>query len=190
MKLALILLGAGNAKRFGENKLLLPVEGAPMGFHALRLFSNCEFAHRIYVTQASYETLWNEAKRLNYLVTVNRDPSRGVSSSIAIGLRVLAMQGGFLDDGVLFAVSDQPRLKESSVNRLIDAFIKDPTRIYALSHGDCVGNPVIFPQKLVTELMKLKGDVGGKQVIKNHQELLTPVEAESMEELDDIDEKK
>lgn len=189
MKLGLVLMGAGNARRFGEDKLLYEIDGCPMGVTALKRFAEVDFAHRVFVTRADADLLGNEAKERGYLVAVNRDPSRGVSSSIAVGLQVLTMQGGFLDDGVLFAVCDQPYLTKESVQKLIDAFAEDPSRIAALSFEGRAGNPVIFPQKLVPELMKLSGDVGGRQVMKKHPELIRLVEADAERELKDVDEK-
>ena len=189
MKLGLVLMGAGDAKRFGGNKLLYEIGGEAMGVTALKLFSGIDFAHRVFVTRADCEKLFSAAQNLGYLAAINKDPSRGVSSSIAVGLQVLTMQGGFLDDGVLFAVCDQPYLTKASVEALIETFARDPSRIAALSYQGKPGNPVIFPQKLVPELMKLAGDVGGRQVMAKHSDLIVLSEAASEKELLDIDRK-
>ena len=187
MNLSLILLGAGTGSRMGGGKLMREVEGKPMGLHALELFAGLPFARRIYVTCPDQDALREKAGELGYSVVINRAPERGIASSIMLGMQILVMQGGLLDTGVLFAVSDQPYLTEGSVRRLMDAFAAADDRICALSAGGETGNPVIFPGSLFTELMKLKGDTGGRQVMRAHPEMILPVEAADAKELKDID---
>jgi len=49
------------------------------------------------------------------------------------------------------------------------------------------GNPAVFPKSVFGELEALTGDVGGGAVIRRHPEMLTLEEAETKEELIDID---
>ena len=112
-----------------------------------------------------------------------------MASSLVLGLAALT---GKKDEpnGILFGVSDQPFLTMASLEALVDAFSRQPDRICCLSEGNRRGNPVIFPKALFFELSQLKGDVGGRQVIRRHPELVLSVEAASSGELDDIDERK
>ena len=50
MKLACLVTAAGSGSRFGEDKLLLPIAGQPMGVHALEVLSKASFALRVLVT--------------------------------------------------------------------------------------------------------------------------------------------
>ena len=185
-EVSLILLGAGSGRRFGSDKLTAPLDGIPVGMYALETFVLVPFARRIYVTRPDHETLWEKARALGYGIVMNRDPDRGISSSIRLGLHVLAAMGA-ADGGLLFAVSDQPRLRADSVRRMIDAFRETPDRIVRLAKDGREGNPVLFPASLCGELMRLEGDTGGKQVIERHRGLVRTVEAGSAEELCDVD---
>ena len=182
---SLILLGAGSARRFGSDKLNAPLDGKPVGLHALGTLASVSFARRIYVTRPDHGSLWEAARALGYEIVMNRDPDRGIASSIRLGLYIWMASGG--GDGVLFAVSDQPRLRADSVRRMLDAFEEEPDRIIRLEKDGRAGNPVLFPASLCPDLMRLEGDTGGKQVIVRHPELVRAVEAESGAELFDVD---
>ena len=183
---SLILLGAGSAKRFGSNKLLEQLDGKPVGFYALEGYASLPFARRIYVSRADYAPLWERADALGYEVVMNRDPDRGIASSIRLGLHVWAA-GGMQGNGVLFGVSDQPWLRARSVERMLEAFRSAPDRIVRLEKDGREGNPVLFPVSLCAELMHLEGDVGGKRVLARYPGLVLPVEAEEEAELADCD---
>ena len=50
MKLACLLTAAGAGSRFGSDKLRLPVDGEPMGVHALKVLSEAPFDLRVLIT--------------------------------------------------------------------------------------------------------------------------------------------
>ena len=52
MKLACLLTAAGSGSRFGEDKLLLPFAGQPLGIHALNVLQDIHFDLRVLVTSA------------------------------------------------------------------------------------------------------------------------------------------
>ncbi len=189
MNLGCILLGAGNSVRFGENKLMYELGGKPMAFYALELHGRMEYAVRVLVTQPSFAALWEKAEQCGFRVAANRDPSRGIGSSVRIGMRVLLLSGA-RTDGVLFGVCDQPYVTSATLEKLIQTFTQNPDRIVALSFGGRRGNPVIFPAAYYAELMSVSGDTGGGQVVAKHPEALLLVEAASGNELADIDTKR
>ena len=94
MKLGLIMLAAGNSRRFGSNKLLYGIDGMPMYRHILLELKKVKAAleeqgHRceiIVVTQ--YEEIAQEAEKLGVRFLYNLHPDEGISSSLKIGLRV------------------------------------------------------------------------------------------------------
>ncbi len=185
MKIALVLTAAGSSKRFGSDKLAYPIDGKPMLLHALELYERlCDrFVSRTVVLKTGAQERRTVAERMGYRVAENPDPERGMASSVVIGTED-ALKGD--PDGILYAVGDQPRVSETTVDALLNAFHKDPTRIVAPVAKGRRGNPVLFPKELFPELLLLSGDVGGSQVIAKHRDLLETVEVPPSE-LDDID---
>ena len=185
MKIALVLTAAGSSKRFGGDKLAYPIDGKPMLLHALELYDRLSdrFVSRTVVLKTGARERRMAAERMEYRIIENPDPDRGMASSVVIGTEDAIKSD---PDGILYAVGDQPRVTETTVLKLLDAFAKDPTRIVAPIADGRRGNPVLFPKDLFGELLSLTGDVGGSQIIGRHPERLLTEEVPA-EELCDID---
>ena len=157
MKIGCIVMAAGNARRFGSNKLDARVEGKTLLRRALEAVPAACFDRVAVVTQYP----------------------RGMD--LALGMAHMQDM-----DGVMFQVSDQPLLRRDSVERLVEAFRRHPDRLAALAHDGVRGNPCLFPASLFPELTALEGDHGGSAVIRRHPDLLLLVEAPP-QELTDVD---
>lgn len=180
VQLGAVLMASGSARRFGENKLLHPVEGIPMIERAMGILPPEMFSKAVVVS--SYPEILRLAGRKGYTVIENPDPEQGQSVSVRLGTQALMDM-----DGILYAVCDQPWLRRGSVERLIEEFSAAPDMIWALSWAGRKGNPVLFPKKLFPELLAVNGDRGGGTVIRAHPGLLRLTEAGGPEELLDID---
>ena len=96
-------------------------------------------------------------------------------------------------------VADQPFLKKDTLCRLTASHTEAVKRetlpvISMLCCGDISGNPVIFTRDFLSELLMLKGDTGGKAVIKKAVSgdvkfFLNRVYTDDEKELHDIDTK-
>ena len=180
MKIGAVLMASGAAHRFGSNKLLHEVDGVPMIQRTMqavpaRLFDRAGVA-------SSYPEILSLAEQSGYLPIPNPSAAEGQSASIRLGLSALKDM-----DGVLFAVCDQPWLKQESVIRLRMDFSEHPGCICALGWQGRRGNPVIFPKAFFPDLLSLSGDQRGAALIRSHKELLRMVEVASASELRDVD---
>lgn len=182
--LSLIMLAAGNSRRFGSNKLLYEIDGVPMYLRTLkklqtaaREFKNCEI---IVVTQ--YEEIASKAQESGAQVLINPHPERGISSSMQIGL-VAAKESS----ACLFTVSDQPWLTAETIVNLVYKFQSEQKGMACTILNNKTGNPCIFSRKYYQELMKITGDKGGKQIINRHPDDVVYLEIKDARELVDID---
>ena len=187
MRLACLVTAAGSGSRFGMDKLMLPVSGQPMGIHALDTLRLDAFSLRVLVTSKDKGYLMDAAKERGFEVVINPAPERGMSSSVRLGTEYILTTGEY--DGILYAVADQPNLSASTVEKLIDAFEREPACIWAPEAEGKRGNPVIFPASLFPELVQISGDKGGRRVIAAHRDLLRTVQVPARE-LKDIDRKE
>lgn len=188
MKRCYILLAAGNSRRFGENKLFYPIDGKPMyqyGLEALRGAADDEVAIAV-VTQ--YERLEVEVHAYDSSVTVlqNAHPEYGISHSMQIGLQFAAAQAC---EYALFLVADQPYLQKETIANFVRNFLKSQKTLGCVCAQGRTGNPVIFGKAYWKELMELRGDRGGKAVLKRHLEEAFVYEVLA-KQLEDIDEKQ
>lgn len=179
MKIGCIVMAAGNARRFGSNKLDARVEGKTLLRCALEAVPASCFARVAVVTQ--YPQGMELSREMGFLPVENSRPDLGLSHTIALGMAHMQDM-----DAVLFQVSDQPLLRRDSVEQLVEVYRSHPDRLVALGHDGVRGNPCLFPAGLFPELLALEGDHGGSAVIRRHEDRLLLVEA-SPRELTDVD---
>lgn len=182
MKINLILLAAGNSRRFGSNKLLYPLEGKRMFEHVvdeLEKIPTNTFSERIVVTQ--YEEVSDYTKALGYTVVMNPDSSRGISSSLSLGLEQ------YEADAYIFVVADQPYLKQETILGLLQCFLQSDKNMGSVITGTTPGNPTIFSNYYRKELLQLTGDQGGRKVMKKYPDDVVYYYVEEEKELQDID---
>ena len=177
--LGCVVMAAGNARRFGENKLAAGVGGRSLILRALEAVPGDEFETVAVVTQ--YPEVMDLAERFRFLAVRNEHPDWGISHTIHLGLRALGDC-----DAACFLVSDQPLLRRESVRALAELWRARPDKIAALAHGGVRGNPCIFPARFFPELLSLTEGHGGNTVIRRHEEDLILWEVPE-EELTDVD---
>lgn len=179
LRIGCVIMAAGNASRFGSNKLAAVVDGKTLIEHALDAIPREEFARVTVVTQ--YDEVLLLAKRAGLEVLVNPFPEWGASHTVKLGTE--AMEDC---DAILFQVADQPLLRQESVRAEVEFFRAHPDRIVAMAHGGVRGNPCIFPARFFPELKSLEGDRGGSAVIRRHEEdvLLFDVPASELLDVD------
>ena len=186
VKLALIMLAAGNSRRFGSNKLMYEVDGVPMYQRTLRMLQKA--AERIpdsrivVVTQPQYSEIIDVVKETGAEVLFNPKPERGIASSMQIGLEIAKDA-----DACLFTVSDQPWLTAETIIALYDAFQSENKGMACTVWGEKTGNPCIFSKKYYRKLMEITGDKGGKQIIKRYPEDVTYLKISDEREQQDVD---
>ena len=179
MKLGCVVMAAGNARRFGENKLAALFRGKSLIRRTLEAVPGDVFDTVAVVTQ--YPEIAELAKEFHFAAIRNAHPDFGISHTIKLGLTELRDC-----DGVLFLVSDQPLLRRESVASLAELWKQQPDKIAALGHDGIRGNPCLFPARFFPELLELREDRGGNAVIRRHEDDLILLEVDGAE-LYDVD---
>lgn len=180
MAINLILLAAGNSKRFNGNKLLAIYKDKPIYMHIVEKVLDLKVNKIICVTQ--YEEIKEALLNTNINVVMNDNSSLGISSSIKLGINFDKNA-----DGYMFMVCDQPFISVQTLKSVIDNFINGDKGIVCVGCGDNKGNPVIFSKRYINELLSLEGDSGGKRILKGHLNDLNIVNVDNEIELIDID---
>lgn len=175
-----LVMAAGNARRFGDNKLAAKVRGKTLIERALDAIPQEGFSRVVVVTQyAEVEAL---AVERGFTVIWNRHPDWGISHTISLGTEELQKDC----DAICYMVSDQPLLRRESIAGALAFFRENSDHIVGLSHDGKRGNPCIFPRKFYGELIALREDHGGNTVIRAHEDALLLYEVDK-QELTDVD---
>lgn len=179
MNIGCVVMAAGDARRFGENKLAALFDGKTLIRRALEAVPSEEFSAVAVVTQ--YPEVEDLAAEFGFIPVRNPHPDWGISHTIRLGLEALGDC-----EAALFQVSDQPMLCRETVAAEVAFFREHPDKLVGLSHGGVRGNPCIFPAAYFPELLALTEDHGGSNVIRRHEEDLLLFEAPA-QELEDAD---
>ena len=189
MKLQIILLCAGNSKRFGsDNKLLYKINGKRMFEYSVDLSEKLKEYFKDEIDKIIVVSKYNEVK--NYIenkkmvYVENLKSEEGISSSLILGLKEYKKNKS---DYVMFMVCDQPYMKFFTLKNFLENFLNQSKGIGVLSFEERLGNPCVFSNKYVEELEKLSGDVGGKKIIKRNLDDTYYFEIFDEKELEDID---
>lgn len=195
----IIYMAAGNSRRFGSNKMFYELDGKPMYRHLLeRLIEIKDRYNKLksdsQVIDITVVTRYREI--LDYCACIpdchavlSPDSEKGISYTIKAGIMAVQEQKKTgMQDYYMFAVADQPYLKSQSVIKLIDKVLENKGNkrlVFSLCCGDAVGNPCVFHSSLISQLLSLEGDKGGRSVAKKHDCVYVDIADER--ELMDID---
>jgi molybdenum cofactor cytidylyltransferase len=178
-----VLLGAGESKRMGVNKLLLPWRRKSVLEHCFETLHQSKVQEVVIVLNLRNKEIVNLFQGLKVKIIVNPYSKRGMSTSIRKGLEAIHPRC----DGILIALGDQPFLKTRTINALIRAFDQGKGGIIIPSFQGRHGHPVIFHRRYRRELLNLKGDVGGRSIIERHPGDIRVVPIKSIGVVKDID---
>lgn len=177
MNLAVVVLAAGISHRFGApNKLLQEFHGEPLLCTVLRLAKTVPDAE--YWAVCSEETL-PLAEQAGFCTVVNPAPELGQSHSLRLGLRQCCHT-----DGCIFLTGDQPFVRPETLQNLIAAHAKEPSCIIGCNVGGRFRIPSLFPAGVYEELLRQNGDIGGREVMRAHPELVRLIPVEKWEYFD------
>lgn len=181
--IAAIVLAAGRSSRMGANKLLLPLDGHPLVWHAVS--GACASSADVVLV-----VLGNEAERVaaalppgRYQRVDNPRFADGLSTSLQAGLDALPDNVG----GALILLADMPFTSSATLEALLAAAREAPERIAAMNQGGRPTPPVYWPRALFRELQTIHGDEGGRSLLMRAPEAVRLVEPAQTDESLDID---
>jgi len=178
-----ILLGAGESRRMGVDKLSLPWRRKTVLEHCFETLLQSEVQEIVVVLGNRNQRVKNRFQVGKTKVVVNPYSKRGMSTSIRKGLQAIRTSSA----GILIALGDQPFLKTRTINTLVRAFDRRENGIILPSFRGRMGHPVIFHKRYRKELMNLRGDVGGRTVVDRHPEEVKVVPVKSEGVVKDVD---
>ena len=172
-----IIMASGLGTRFGSNKLMANLDGAPLIAHAI---SACDglFAKRVAVTR--HKDVAKLCRTMGVEAIMHGEPLR--SDAVRLGMQAM---GGC--DTVTFIQADQPLISANALAALLRSAEAHPEFIWRVCFQGTQGAPVLFPTWTFDELRALPPGKGGGFVAKAHAQRVRCVEAASEWELFDVD---
>jgi molybdenum cofactor cytidylyltransferase len=182
-----VVLAAGESRRMGRKKEVLPVGGEPMVRLVVRKLLEAKGVDEVVVVlgHAANEVgaaLSGIADERIELVG-NRRYAEGMGSSLALGTSACSWG----TDAILVALADTPFFRAQDVEALLAAHAKG-ARIVVPAFGGRRGHPVLFDGAYRERLEALAGDAGARRILDADAAAVVAVELSDDGFLVDVDE--
>lgn len=159
-----ILLAAGESKRMGQLKQIMPFGQSTIVEQAIDNLLNSAVNESIVVLGHRAEEVMKTIAAKPVKIAMNPNYQQGMSTSIIAGLSLIDSRA----QAVMLALGDQPFVDSQTINSLMEAFGAHNKGIAIPVYQGRRGHPVIFAIRYKGELLRLKGDIGGREIIDRH----------------------
>ncbi len=210
-RVAAVVLAAGQGRRFGALKQLLPWRGVPLVAHVADQALACPDVDRVFVTVGAGADQIQAALATRAVTCVSvPDWAAGQSRSVQAGLQAalagrLASAGptqpgagevplhspragpGGAVSAVIFLLADQPGISPQLLSALIQRHRETLAPVVAPRYRGQRSAPVLFDRATFGEFDRLSGDIGGRPIIQAHAAEIAWVDWPTPEIMRDID---
>jgi len=178
-----VVLAAGESRRMGEPKQLLPVGGQPMVRRVTEAVCAAGLAQVVVVIGAHAEAVGLAVAGLPVELVLNERWPEGMTSSLHAGLCAMRRE----IKAALVVLADQPWLTAELIRALVDCHHATGAPVVAPFYQGQRGRPVLFDRALFPELLAARDDKGRREIIAQHQDQMARVEVQDAALFRDID---
>lgn len=181
-RIELLLMAAGESKRFGGGKQLAVINNQPIVLKQLLLFDQLStylakqhIQLNINLVLGAYAEeiiakISDENIKVTYLINPNWQ--QGLGNSIAYATKKVLMNNEYVD-AISICLLDQVALTFNDFQLLFEQVIQHKNNhvehsIICASYQQHLGVPAIFPPNSFTQLTQLQGDVGARKIIEKN----------------------
>lgn len=179
-----ILLAAGQSRRMGQPKMLLPWGQRTVIEQVLTTFLNAGIEEIIIITGGARELVEKAAASYPVQTLYNPEFANGeMLSSLQLGLQALPPQA----QATLIGLGDQPQVQESSVREVQEAYRKNKPPLVVPSFQRRRGHPWLVARPLWAELLQMKAPESPRDFLNRHSSEIHYVEVDTPSILADLD---
>ena len=164
-----VILAAGESRRMGSPKALLPdPDGRPFVTRIIRTLQEAGLTDVVVVTGTQHDAI-DAAVAADGLyggvrIVRNKEPGRGQLSSIWTALDACPSEA----EGLLMTLVDVPMVATATVRAVVDAWRQTRAPVVRPIVAGRRGHPVLFDRRLFDELRAAPLDSGARVVVRAH----------------------
>ena len=174
---------AGEARRMGQPKQLLPLGGKPMVWRVAHQACRAGLAEVVVVTGAYAPEVERSLAGLPLRIVYNKDWRMGQSTSVRVGVQSLGTA-----EAALFLLADQPMIDVGLIRDMVSVYRAGDSSIVVPRNEGRQRNPALFDLKRwKRKLLELSGDEGARRIIACHPEAVGYVDVDDSSVFFDAD---
>jgi molybdenum cofactor cytidylyltransferase len=178
-----IVLAAGESRRMGSPKMLLPYNDVTVIEQVIRNLMDADIDRVVVVLGANREEIMTVTRQYDVFHCYNEEYRKGMLSSVKCGFYSLP-QGC---TGALIMPGDQPMTGPGEINRVIRAFLESDRGLVMAAHNGKRGHPLIVDLKYADEVLNLPEGEGLRLLAQSHPDDVLESDTDDSSVLRDID---
>ena len=181
-----LILAAGQSKRMGQPKMLLPWGNTTVLGQVLQTLKQANIPDMLVVTGAARIDIEKICAAYETLVAHNPDYANGeMLSSLQTGLSVLRDKTSA--ETALIVLGDQPQVQEGSVRAVVRRFIETESNLVVPSFQMRRGHPWLVARPLWDEIPQMKSPQSPRDFLNSHASEIEYVDVDNPSILADLD---
>jgi molybdenum cofactor cytidylyltransferase len=182
--IAAVVLAAGESRRMGSPKLVLPWGGHTVIGQVVRTLTESGLNEIIVVTGGASRLVEAALESFSVHITANPDYSSGeMLTSIQVGLQALSS----LVEAALVVLGDQPQIEAGVVKSVIRMYDKDRPVLLVPSYQMHRGHPWLVARILWPSILSLRPPATLRDFLVQHVDQITYLPVDSASILQDLD---
>ncbi len=181
-----IILAAGESKRMGFPKMLLPFRGTTIIEQVIENVINSQVKETVVVLGAERYEIQKVIRNWPVKHCINEAYKEGMLSSVKCGFRFLPHDF----EAALVFPGDQPFIKPEITDRVISAFRLSGKGLVMPVYGNKRGHPLLISSRYRDEVMLLDPGEGLRALARNFSDDVLEVETDTPDILKDIDDQE
>ena len=178
-----IVLAAGESKRMGTPKMLLPYNDVTIIEQVIRNLMDANVDRVVVVVGAGKEEIMKVPRRYDVFHCYNENYKSGMLSSVKCGF--YSLPEGCL--AALIMPGDQPMTGPGEINRVISSFLENDRGLIMAVHNGKRGHPLIVDMKYLEEVLSLPEEAGLRALAERHPDDVLESDTDDPSVLRDID---
>ena len=184
-----IILAAGQSKRIGQPKMLLPWGRVTVIERVVSVFASAGIEDILVITGGDNERVFEIVLRCSKYYPVrsthNQEyQNREMLSSIQCGLRYLS---GESIEAAMIGLGDQPQVHAENVRTVYNAFLRTKNELVVPSFRMRRGHPWLVARSLWDEILEMGPEQTARDFLNRHAKKIHYVDVESPSILADLD---
>ncbi len=178
-----IILAAGESKRMGRPKQLLPFNGKTILETVIEASLSSKTAHTVVVLGAARGKIANKITHYPVTTRINKQYRSGMLSSIKCGFRAVPRDA----NAVLVMLGDVPAITPEVINELIEAFEGSDKGVVVPVFHSKRGHPILVSNRYRQEVLSIEPSQSLRTLLHAHRDDILEVTVKTDGILFDID---